>query len=73
MLGYQGASITHANTVVPEGNIILLPLEPNMNLLSRGDQLVQIVDNCVGFCFRNAYHIRDESYENFRVSITSLR
>ena len=34
------ASITHADTVVPEGDIILLPLEPNMDLLSRSNKLV---------------------------------
>lgn len=66
------ASFTHAYAVVPEGNVILLPLKSNMNFLGRGDQLVQIVDDCIGFCFGNANYIRDEPYI-FGVSISGSR
>lgn len=65
---YGRISTTHAYTVVPEGDVILLPLKSNMDLLSRGNQLIQIVNDCVGFCFRNANYIRDETYKNFKVS-----
>lgn len=50
-----------ANAVVPEGNVIFLPLEPNMNFLSRADQLVQIVNDHTGFCFRYTNYIRDKA------------
>ena len=66
-------SITHAYTVVPEGDIILLPLKPNMDLLGRSDQLVQIMDDCISFCLGNANYIRDEPYGNFGVSIPGSR
>lgn len=55
---------SHANAIVPEGNVVILPLEPNMNLLSRGDQFVQIVHDRIGFCFGNSNYIRDETYEH---------
>ena len=40
-----------------------------MDLLGRSGQLVQIMDDCIGFCFGNANYTRDEPYENFGVSI----
>ena len=46
-MGHKG--IAYAYTIVPEGDVILLPLKANMDLLGRGDQLVQIVDDCIGF------------------------
>ena len=60
--------ITHADTVVPEGNVILLPLEPNLDLLSRSDKLVQITDDRSSLCLRNANYIRDESCKWLAVS-----
>ena len=54
--------ITYADTVVPEGNVILLPLEPNVDLLSRSNKLVEIFNDGVSFCFRNANNIRDEPW-----------
>lgn len=32
-----------------------------MNLLSRGHQLVEIMDDRLGFCFGNTDYIRDET------------
>ena len=69
----QTLNITHTYTVVPEGNVMLLPLKPNLDLLGRSDQLVQIMDDCIGFCFRNANYIRDESYEYLQISVPYSR
>ena len=63
------ASNTHADTVVPEGDVILLPLKPNMDLLGRSNEFIEIMDDCIRFCFGNANYIRDEPYDNLRVSI----
>lgn len=52
---------------------MLLPLKPNLDLLGRSDQLVQIMDDCIGFCFRNANYIRDESYEYLQISVPYSR
>ena len=53
--------ITYADTVVPEGDIIFLPLKTNMDLLSRSNKLVQIPDDGFSFCFGNANYLRDKS------------
>lgn len=70
---YGRTSTTHAYTVVPEGDVILLPLKPNMDLLSRGNQLIQIVDDCVSLCFGNANYVRDETCKDFKVSVPGSR
>lgn len=48
---------TYADTVVPERNIVLLPLEARMDLRGCGDELVKIVDDSVGFSFGNADNV----------------
>ena len=48
---------TYADTVVPERNIVLLPLEAGIDLLVGGDELVKIVDNSVGFSFGDANNV----------------
>ena len=45
---------TYADTVIPERNIILLPLEADIDFLGSGDEFVKIVDDSVGFSFRDA-------------------
>ena len=62
----------HADAIVPKGNIILLPLKPNMDFLSRSNQLVQIMYNCACFCLRNSDYVRNEPYERLGVSIRNL-
>lgn len=52
--------ITYTYAIVPEGNVIFLPLESNMYLLSRTYQLVQIINDRLCFCFGNADNLRDE-------------
>ena len=44
-----------------------------MYLLSRSDQLVQIMDDRLCFCFGNADYLRDESWEHFLISILMTR
>ena len=48
---------TYADTVVPERNIVLLPLEARMDLRGSGDELVKIVDDSVRFSFGNADNV----------------
>ena len=48
---------TYADTVVPERNIVLLPLEADMDLLGSRDELVEIVDDSVGFSFGDADNV----------------
>ena len=54
---------TYTDTVVPERNIVLLPLEMCMNLLSSGDEFVEIIDDCIRLGFGNA----DDSSDKARV------
>ena len=48
---------TYADTVIPEGNIILLPLEADIGFLGSGDEFVQIIDDSVGFSFGDADNV----------------
>ena len=57
----ERARATNANTVVPEGNVVLLPLKPDMDFLSRSDQLVQQMNNCICFCLWNANNFRHKA------------
>ena len=57
---HMEGAFTHTYAVVPEGNVIFLPLESNMYLLSRSYQLIQIMDDRLCFCFGNADYLRDK-------------
>ena len=49
----QQSRTTYADTVVPERNIILLPLEADIDFLGSGDEFVEIANDSVGFSFGN--------------------
>ena len=62
-------SNTHAYTINPQGGVIFPPLKSNMDLLGRGGQLAEIINDCISFCFRNTNYVRDKTYTNFEVSV----
>lgn len=53
--------ITNTDAIIPESDIVLLPLEANMDLLGRRDDLFEIADDGVTLCFRYANNSGDEA------------
>lgn len=51
----------YADAVIPEGNIILLPLVADVNLLRCADDLVQVADNGVTFSLGDSNDAGDEA------------
>ena len=52
---------TYADTVVPECYVVLLPLKTDMNLLSSGNDFIEILDNRVTFRFRDSHNACDKT------------
>lgn len=50
-----------STSVVPNRNVVFVPLEPHMCLLSCGDELVEIPHDSVTLGFRYAHDLRDEA------------
>lgn len=53
--------MTYASTVVPKGNIVLIPLEAYMEFLGGSNNLVQIADNSITLSLWDADNLSDES------------
>ena len=52
---------TYANPTVPKCNVILAPLESHLQLLRRGNELVQIGHDGIALCLRDADDLRNEA------------
>lgn len=52
---------TDTDAVVPESDVVLLPLEADMNLLSGGDDCVEIADDGVTLCLWYANNSGDKA------------
>lgn len=50
------------DSVVPEGDVVLLPLEAHECFLGGADYVVQVFDNCVALQLGNADNMSDESW-----------
>ena len=48
-------------TIVPEGDVSFPPLKSNIDLRRNG-QLVQVIDNCSSFCYRDTRYVHDKTY-----------
>lgn len=58
----SGLVVTYGDTIVPEGNIILLPLKTDMELLCCGNDLVEIPNDGITFCLWDADDLGDEAW-----------
>ena len=47
---------TYTDAIIPVRNIILVPLKPDMKLLCRGDDLVEITNNGITFRFGDSHN-----------------
>jgi hypothetical protein len=56
-----GRFYTYADSVVPESNIILLPLETDVVLLSSRGELIEIVDYSIRLRFRDSNNSSDKA------------
>jgi len=53
---------TYSDAVVPESDIMLVPLESHMSLLGSRNDFVEIADDMVGFRFGNTDNLSDETW-----------
>jgi len=54
--------LTYTNAVIPESNVILLPLEANMELLGSRDDLAEIANNRIALSLGNSNYRFDETW-----------
>lgn len=55
------AKTTYRRSVVPDGNIILAPLESSVHLLCSGHHVGEVLDDGITLGFRDAHDLRDKS------------
>ena len=51
---------TYCDAIIPERNIILAPLKPDMEFLGGGDDFIEIVDNHITLNLRHPHNLRHE-------------
>lgn len=52
---------TYADTVVPECNVVLVPLETHMQFLSRGNDVVEVRENRVALPLGYSHNLCDKA------------
>jgi hypothetical protein len=58
----KGRVSTHGDAVVPECDIVLVPLEPGMQFRRGGHDLVEIRDDVIGLSLRDADNLGYEAW-----------
>lgn len=53
--------VAHRDTIVPKGDIVLLPLEAYVKLLRRSNDLIEVSDDGVTLCLWDANDLSDEA------------
>ena len=62
VIRYSGVVTAYGDAVVPEGNIVLLPLEANMKLLCRSNNFVQVSNDGITLGLGDADNLGDEAW-----------